>query len=381
MLFSFDIYHKIELSCDFLDTNDALLDTHMARKTVLPKVFIVLSFMLGITCAGSCVMMGTNNHKSHPLHDRFSRLQHDLPPLDFTQPPVITPAMQSYHAFYHLDFPEVEHRWGSFQSGEYTLAAHIFTPQEPKGTVFLLHGYLDHTGILYRVIQNCLKQQFVVAIYDLPGHGLSSGERADISDFSAYVSVFHDFLGLCRPHVPTPYHVLSHSTGSAIVFEYLAATPEPFFDKIIFLAPLVHHVHWRTSKIAFTLCKLVQIDALPRRYSQKDLDPALIDFIKTDPLQTDRVPMTWVEALYKWNKKIQKTEEMTLSALIIQGKEDDVVDWEYNMPFLQKKFPQASIKVIDEAGHYLINESSEIQAEIFQTVNAYLKDRSQEEFP
>jgi alpha-beta hydrolase superfamily lysophospholipase len=239
--------------------------------------------------------------------------------------------------------------------------------------VFVLHGYLDHTGVLYRVIQNCLEQQLVVAVYDLPGHGLSSGERAAIRDFSDYVSVLYDFLELAQGHVPAPYHVLSHSTGGAIVFEYLASTPDQVFEQIVFLAPLVHHAHWLSSKIAYTLGKPFRIDSLPRRYSQENIDPVLAEFIKTDPLQTNRVPLSWVSELFEWDREIQDTVLIESPVLIIQGKKDNVVDWEYNLPFLQEKIPQAHIVLIDKAGHYLINESPEIHAEVFDTINAYLK--------
>ena len=58
-------------------------------------------------------------------------------------------------------------------------------------------------------------------MYDHPGHGLSSGARASIDDFSEYVSVLEDFLRIARVHLPGPYHLVAHSMGGAVTLDYL----------------------------------------------------------------------------------------------------------------------------------------------------------------
>ncbi|MCX7787732.1 MAG: alpha/beta hydrolase, partial [Spirochaetes bacterium] len=55
-----------------------------------------------------------------------------------------------------------------------------------RGTVFLVHGYLDHSGSWSPVIKKILSERFVVVALDLPGHGVSGGIRGDIEDFSQY---------------------------------------------------------------------------------------------------------------------------------------------------------------------------------------------------
>ncbi len=74
----------------------------------------------------------------------------------------------------------------------------------PRGTIFLLHGYNDHTGILKNLICFCLNQNYSVAVYDLPGLGLSSGEQGAIKDFSEYADILKTFFPfikiLCQNH-------------------------------------------------------------------------------------------------------------------------------------------------------------------------------------
>ena len=57
-------------------------------------------------------------------------------------------AVMEYFHFYGLDLANevIEHRFGTFKSGEFTLCGHIFRPKEYKATVIILHGYLNHSG-------------------------------------------------------------------------------------------------------------------------------------------------------------------------------------------------------------------------------------------
>lgn len=308
----------------------------------------------------------------HQLQPHIDQIVRTLEPLDFTKKTVPTPSIQAYYDHYKLNFDDVEHVFGMFQSGKYVLAAQVFKPHKPKGTIFLLHGYIDHTGLLQPLIRNCLEQGFVVAVYDFPGHGLSSGERLSIEYFSDYVSVFKDFLRFCQPQLPQPYHLISHSTGSAISLEYLINNETQHFERIIFLAPLVRHVHWHLSKVTYFLGKLVFVKTVPRRYSEISSDPEFLEFLRHDPLQTDRVPVKWIGALYTWERHIREATPISQPVFIIQGMRDTVVDAKYNIPFLQQKIDGVTIQWIEHAGHQLLNERTAIQTEVFTLINEYL---------
>ena len=65
------------------------------------------------------------DHTMHPLSPHFSQLRRELPVLNFASLPVETPSMEVYRQYYQLNFPDAEHRWGTFTSGDYRLAAHI----------------------------------------------------------------------------------------------------------------------------------------------------------------------------------------------------------------------------------------------------------------
>src|SRR4030043_464172 len=95
-------------------------------------------------------------------------------------------SIESYLEFYGLKIAVARHEFVPFESGGFELAGHIFRPKEYKATVFILHGYLNHCGLLSKLIKYLVEAGFAVAVYDLPGHGLSSGEPTAIDDFSQY---------------------------------------------------------------------------------------------------------------------------------------------------------------------------------------------------
>jgi alpha-beta hydrolase superfamily lysophospholipase len=58
--------------------------------------------------------------------------------------------------------------------------------------------------------------------------------------------------------------------------------------------------------------------------------------------------------------------------LVIQGKDDTTVDWPFNIPFIERLFPQAVIHYLKDARHHLVNESEGLRKTIFEILNDWL---------
>ena len=305
----------------------------------------------------------------------IERIKGDMRPLDISRPYPPTDAITQYFAYYGLTFEGARHCFGTFDSGGRTLAAHIFIPEKPRGTFFLLHGYLDHSGTFKNMIAACLQRNFAVAIYDLPGHGLSTGESAAIDDFAEYTVTLQDFIGGFANRLPPPFHLIGHSLGAAIAYEYLYhADPIPF-EKIVFLAPLVRSAGWRWSVVGYHLAKPF-VDALPRMHRNNSSDPAFLAFIQQDPLQGHRLPIRFLDALYAWNQRIQDYDVLAKPVLIVQGTDDAIVDWEYNIGFLEENIRGSRVVLIEKGKHQLANEHLSMRQQLFQTIFGYVASRT-----
>lgn len=303
----------------------------------------------------------------------LERPEQYLSPLFDAAPPAVLPPVRAYFEYYGLDLPDVDHRFGFFTSGTYRLAAHVFSPAEPQGTVVVLHGYYDHVGITKNLIHFLVGQQYAVAAFDLPGHGLSTGARVSIDSFQDYVTALQDFLMLCQRHLPGPFHCVGHSTGGAAAMDHLLTAEETSFEKIILLAPLVRSYAWELSKIGNAAAGHL-VDSVPRVFRTNSSDQEFVEFLREDPLQDDHFPLRWADALYAWNERIQEVPPCKRRVLVIQGTADTTVDWKYNIEFIREKLPAAKIVLIEEARHQLFNESRDLRVRLFGEMATFLSD-------
>lgn len=269
-----------------------------------------------------------------------------------------------YNQYYGLDleakFIGLQHVVGTFEAAGFTISGHLFALPEAKGTVILVHGYYDHVGIYNHIIEHCLSQGFSVFAYDLPGHGLSSGERASIESFRQYDDVFCVALEWVQTNMPSTLVVMGQSTGGAIIINYLLSrgidkTNSPFAN-IFLMAPLVRPVEWKRSKLFYYLARPF-VKQLKRTFAQNSHNLDFLSFISTsDPLQPLFLKTKWVGAMKKWIKYIEGCEPVDLPLHVIQGTDDGTVDYRHNMQVLQKKFKGLDVTFVEQGRHHLANE-------------------------
>lgn len=335
----------------------------LIRSRVLSIVFFVL---LAIGCPALSAYSGnwTNINKKKYV---------PISPLNLNEPYPGQGSFRSYFDFYKLNIPNIKHYFGSFISNGYIIAANVFRPENHKATVFLLHGYFDHTGTLKDTIHFLVNEGFAVAAYDMPGHGLSSGERASINDFKVYSDILNDFVSLYQTKFPGPLHIIAHSTGCAATIDFILTTDNMPFEKIILIAPLMRSYAWYLSKTGMFLCSPF-FDSVPRKFGKNSSNTEFLKFVKEkDPLQYRKVPLQWVTSLFEWNESFQDYGVSSKNLLVIQGNLDKTVAWRYNLKKIKEQFPKAEIKIIKNGRHHLLNESSELQKRTFNTILIYLE--------
>jgi len=308
----------------------------------------------------------------------YDSLHSQLRPLPALSPMAELPASeleQHYFDFYGINFsryyPNSSHLFGSFDAAGFKIASHCFLPESPKGTLFILHGYYDHAGIYGRAIDYGLQKQLAVVIFDLPGHGLSSGERADIESFDHYMEVLKACVQLSEG-LPAPWFCLAQSTGAAVLLNYLFSEQRQDqhsspFEKIAMLAPLVRPHSWNSSgRWAYHASRFL-IGKLKRTFTENSNDGEFLAFLKErDFLQPQVLPVQWVGAMNEWIKKFDGFPPSDLNPLIIQGQSDTTVDWHFNVPSIQDKFLTSDILYLPTARHHLVNEVEHLRTEIWQ---------------
>ncbi|NLY57685.1 MAG: alpha/beta hydrolase [Gammaproteobacteria bacterium] len=288
----------------------------------------------------------------------FDRLAAQLPYLEVGRP--FDAQAQQYAAYYGIDFStEVQQHLGHIQVEDFTLAVQVWRPTTPRGTLIILHGYYDHMGLYRHLIRWALEQRLAVMAFDLPGHGLSSGERASIDCFLRYQQVLDGIIEQARLwQLPAPWHFLGQSTGGAILIDRLlhGEVPEQQGETIL-MAPLVRPKQWGVSQFSLKLLGGF-IQQLNRRFTDNSTDQDFLDFIRQhDPLQPQVLPVAWVQALDKWIPHIEAAVPAAHRPLVVQGQADGTVDWQHNIKVLQEKFDSPDLFYLPEARHHLANET------------------------
>lgn len=298
-------------------------------------------------------------------------LRNSLQALSARQP--LSTEAQSYQRFYQLDLP-VQSWLGRFTAAGFDLVAQVWVPERPVATVFVMHGFYDHMGLYRHAVQWALAHGFAVISCDLPGHGLSSGARASIQSFADYQSALDGlFDQACLLQLPQPWHLLGQSTGGAIIVDHLLhhGARSPAQGQVLLMAPLVRPAAWGLSKLSYRVLKPF-VNGIARRFSANTNDPAFMPFLQADPLQPLRLPTAWVGALVQWVTHIEAAPRSSRTVVIVQGEDDDTVDWRHNLKLLRGKFAAVHVLQVAGARHHLVNELPAIRAKCFGFFEQYL---------
>lgn len=301
-----------------------------------------------------------------------------------------SPEVQTYLDFYGINFaritPGVLHGFGVVEACGFRIATHYWLPANAKGTLVIVHGYYDHVGVYAKAIAFGLQQGLAVLAYDLPGHGLSSGEQAAIDSFDQYADVLELILQRAQTLLPSPWFALGQSTGGSVLLNHLwryGQQPTAItFTGIALCAPLVLPRTWGTGRWLYLLVHRF-IKHMPRGKSKSSHDDAFNRFIdEQDCLQSRCLSVRWVGAMKAWDKQFRQFPPLARSLplsnkplLVVQGDEDMTVAWRYNLRQIRRALPDARVVMIPGARHQLVNEEQVLREQIFTEISRHFFNR------
>jgi alpha-beta hydrolase superfamily lysophospholipase len=124
--------------------------------------------------------------------------------------------------------------------GEKLYLEHFLPPGKPRAVILFVHGYSTHSGPYRGLAQQLASQGFVVTLFDVRGHGRSSGRRGFVRAFSDYGRDLALMIAEARAgHGRLPVVIVAHSHGGLIALDYLLGTPDHGVAGVVAGAPFL----------------------------------------------------------------------------------------------------------------------------------------------
>jgi alpha-beta hydrolase superfamily lysophospholipase len=215
---------------------------------------------------------------------------------------------------------------------------------EPSAVIAVVHGYGDHGGRYVWFGEAMAARGWAVYVYDLRGHGQSSGTRGQVKRFDDYLDDTEMYLDEVRRLQPgKPLILLGHSMGGLICAR-LAEVRAPVVRALVLSSPFL-----QMAEVAPPV-KVAAAKALAVVWPNKDIgntvqaaqlshDKAVVDAYVTDRLVHHVAPARWaVETLAAQNAAMAGAERIALPLYVLYGKDDQVVD----VAFIEALFARAA---------------------------------------
>ena len=279
--------------------------------------------------------------------------------------------LTDYLQFYQLPLATPNLKLTAGTTEDYQTVIMSWEPTKSLGTVIIVHGYMDHTGLYGHLIRHLLGRQLSVVCLDLKGHGLSSGTACSITDFGDYVAQVQSVIVLCQAHFDGPLHGIGQSMGGSVLMKHClnqsAHNAYPF-TSLTLLAPLLQPADWKKNRRLYHLSRWF-VKSIKRVFRPSSRDIEFLAFLREqDPLQPTRVPLDWVGAMDQWISEFAQAKKVDYPVHIIQGDNDKTLDWKYNLSQFRLTFNALQVTIIKRANHHLVNEEEALRESIFAKI-------------
>ena len=251
-----------------------------------------------------------------------------------------------------------------------------------KQTIVMIHGFRGtHHGLLR--IAGYLKQDFDIAIPDLPGFG--RGPKLRNYSLDEYVEWLHSFITKHKLHKPI---LLGHSFGSIVSAAYAAKYPKSI-DRLVLVnpigAPALDGPNQFLTKLAVFYYKVGT--KLSEKNAQRWLSSKIVVRIMSVTMAKTRDPALrkYIHAqhdmyfsrfhspqsvLQSFTTSIENNvsdfaKDIPVRTMLIAGSLDDITPLGKQYA-LVKKFPKAVLKVINDVGHLTHYETPDEVAHFIQ---------------
>lgn len=209
----------------------------------------------------------------------------------------------------------------------------------PFRSMLMIHGGCEHGGRYAHVMERLVAAGWTVTLPDHRGHGMSEGERTDVTDVSRYLE---DLAGLEREFCPNGAAdvLLAHSFGGLLALRYAQTVRQP--RAMVLSAPLLGlllPVPWWKDLLGRLLIGVAPKTRFRTGINPHNMtrDPAFLARRLADPLLIRSITVRWFYAMRRALAAVHRdAASVRCPLLVLQGLQDRTVDAAVLKPFLAR---------------------------------------------
>jgi acylglycerol lipase len=250
-------------------------------------------------------------------------------------------------------------------------------PDAPKASIFLVHGYAEHSGRYAAIAQHLAHQGFAVYALDLRHHGRSQGQRGLIQQFDQ----FQLDLATCWQTIPKnqPIFLLSHSMGSIAALMFALKNQSALAGLITSATILAIDQDVSELRIQTVTQVSAFLPQLPvARIDSHTLshDSNIVQAYNTDPLVYHKaLPAKTAVELFRAVRQVRtQLSRLSLPILILHGTADRLAPMQGSQILHDSiSSTDKSLQLYEHLYHEVLNEPE--QDSVLADITAWLKTR------
>ncbi|KAA5543976.1 alpha/beta fold hydrolase [Adhaeribacter rhizoryzae] len=239
----------------------------------------------------------------------------------------------------------------------------------------ILHGLFGLSDN-WQTLAKYLSQQYRVFLVDLRNHGRSP--HSTEFNYNLMAEDLHTFM---QDQQLTEAAIMGHSMGGKVAMEFALTYPHMVTRLIVVdIAPRAYPVHHQDIINALNSVNIAGVK------TRGEIDQALAQYIPEEEVRlflsknlyrTEDNTFAWrmnlasIEAnIEEVGKETQSETAFSKPVLFIKGARSGYIKPQYDTEPIQKLFPAAQIKTVENAGHWVHAEAPQ---EVFNLVTEFLK--------
>lgn len=250
---------------------------------------------------------------------------------------------------------------------------------KPKALIGLIHGLGEHSGRFAHVGKAMTEAGYILAGFDLRGHGKSDGARGHVAALDVYMQDICEFVQWLSERYPgLPQFLYGHSLGGLLALTYSIRYGAGLKGVIATSSGL--HTALQKQKAKVAMVKLLG-SILPRLTMQSGLDPAaisrdsaVVQAYLRDPLVHYNTSLGFGKAgLTAIDLCLVRAGEFPVPLLLMHGTADRIAypsGSEYFAKSVREAGGDVTLKLWDGLYHELHNEPE--KEEVFKFTIAWL---------